>query len=314
MKAVTGTVHRLVRAPLPALPEDRDPGARPGRPRERRDAAPTWVIRPAQPQDSEQIVAVYRACFPEALLPYTILGYDGAAAYLRSALASPDHERRARYYVCVCGDTLGGFCEIRWSGASAFLNHIYVDAPRRGTGIGRALLRDALSDGPGVAGDASLALDVFSDNERARRWYDALGLRFAHEIAWVEYRLSRPRKGPDPRWSVLDLPQADQAHARQGFSQFRLQTPTRTHLVGRLGRSYFRTTSAEILDDPVAMSGLSSLDPRRTLVCIDAAHAIRAAARDGGVLLARAYRLDGPIPTALARLRQPSRSTLPVQS
>jgi len=191
--------------------------------------------------------------------------------------------------------------EFRTSNDTVFLNQVGVIPSRQGEGIGRRLLAAGLRELSQREGVASLALDVETANERADAWYRRLGLSPVSRTYWT---LTAPRpRGAAPA-PVRDWEQAEQAHARFGFSRFQIHTAGGLFAVGRLADSLFRLTSDQVWRDPAVHAALDRIDARRRLLLISES-------RIGGSLIGEAQpvlqteHLTGPIKPILAKLPTP---------
>ncbi len=121
------------------------------------------MIRRAGLSDAAALAALHRAV-RAACLPYL------------PDLHTPEEDLRffrdhvlADCTVWVVGEesAIGGFCAVR----PGWMDHLYVDTARQGTGIGSALLARAMQ------GADHLRLYVFQRNTRAIRFYEARGFR-----------------------------------------------------------------------------------------------------------------------------------------
>jgi len=74
---------------------------------------------------------------------------------------------------------------LRYAHAMIYLNHISVAAPFRKRGVGRALV-EAVRQIGAQHGISTLALDVWSFNEPARRFFHRCGLTPYNERLWIE--------------------------------------------------------------------------------------------------------------------------------
>jgi ribosomal protein S18 acetylase RimI-like enzyme len=132
------------------------------------------VLAPAGPADLD------------ALLPMlerfnATQGFAFDAAVARSALgellARPELGRV--YRIVEAGATVGygaltfGW-SLEWGGRDAFVDEIYLEAPQRGRGLGRAALR-ALMDEARALGVRALHLEVEADNAPAQALYRSEG-------------------------------------------------------------------------------------------------------------------------------------------
>lgn len=109
---------------------------------------------------------------------------------------------QARYYVLAETETdePAGMFGLRWRGAGVHLVRVALAPEWRGLGLARPLLRAAETlarDG----GARRLTLNVYGDNEPARRAYEAAGF-FVNEVAADDFgqvvRMTKPL-GPPPK-------------------------------------------------------------------------------------------------------------------
>jgi len=107
------------------------------------------------------------------------LDFDAAVARraLGELLARP--ELGCVYRIVEAGATVGygaltfGW-SLEWGGRDAFVDEIYLEAPQRGRGLGRAALR-ALMDEARAHGVRALHLEVDADNAPAQALYRSAG-------------------------------------------------------------------------------------------------------------------------------------------
>ncbi len=260
-------------------------------------------VRLALPDDSERMAEIFRACFRQDLLPYTILGAPGLENYLRDLITLQPRGGSSLFLVYEQDGTAVGVAEFRRLPSAIFLNHIYVLSSLRGQGVGKALLLAGIEATRDLE-QQDFALDVFADNHPARSWYESLGLGFASEHLWIQLSLPLGAQSDNHWWTLLDLPQADRVQAAYGFSQFRLQTRSGTYSVGRIGDSLFRTTDVELLDDVAALAALSHLDDRRDLLLVCEPDEWVEKAEQPGAILAQSHRLTGTTAGVLSRLME----------
>lgn len=232
---------------------------------------------------------------PAAVLPRTIYGAHGFERYLRDCFALPPAHCSSRYFVVARRRRVVGYAEVRRNGAEAFLNNIYVDPAERGGGVGRQLLKAALT----ADSDAStLALDVFATNERAFQWYASLGLKVVQSHAWTEMRLSDG--GTNAQWTILGLPQADVIHRRYGFSQVSLATQHGVFPVGRIGDAVLRPDQS-LLSDEDAVFALAALGAGHyVFTIVDTAQQVSPRLH---VPFAEVHRMRGALAEAMMGLR-----------
>jgi putative acetyltransferase len=73
-------------------------------------------------------------------------------------------------------------------GRRGFLYHLAVDEPRRGQGIGLALLQHCL-DGLTACGIAKCNLMLYIDNDTGRAFWERQGFRHRHDLQLLQRRL-----------------------------------------------------------------------------------------------------------------------------
>jgi Acetyltransferases len=158
---------------------------------------------------------------------------------------------------------LAGCVEIRRLPRELCLNYIAVAAAGRARGLGRALLLAAL-EAPECQGYERLILDVFEFNTVALNWYQRLGFAVRHQTDWY---VLPPLQTAGTSWHTLEgFPQAEAAHERFGFSQFRLVTHNGNYAVGRLGTAWFRLTQPGALADVDVLPALARVDAHRRVL------------------------------------------------
>lgn len=77
-----------------------------------------------------------------------------------------------------------GSGQLDWRSTPPELKNLHVDADRRGSGVGTAIIRAAEAR---LGRGASLAVGVGLDNSRARALYERLGFRGTGEISTTTY-------------------------------------------------------------------------------------------------------------------------------
>ncbi|MBK9307129.1 MAG: GNAT family N-acetyltransferase [Nitrospira sp.] len=221
------------------------------------------LIRPARPGDSEAIAALMREGVSEPVRRITILGSPYLPRFIADELA---RNKNDDYVVCTVRERVVGMCGWRHTDAALHLNHLYLAPSVRGQGLGTVLMLDGLRRIRRPSQDI-LSVDVFSGTPRAQAWYRSLHLRLETRTRWIELPLPLTQPDHGHGYTVSGLDEAAVKHLRYGFSQFTLTTNLATYRVGRLGQDLFRVCTFSILDDPVALQGLTHLDPERRLVC-----------------------------------------------
>lgn len=221
-------------------------------------------VRLAATDDAAAITRTLRGGLDAELLSFTIFSADGVEEFVRDTVAQAGPLAGTLYTVAAAPGAVAGFTEFRRSADELFLNHIYLDAEWRGSGVGRRLLRESI-ELVRDAGQRRIALDVFDGNRRARGWYESLGFSERSRSVWIEAAL--PAAG-GARGHADGLAMAELAMERYGFCSFQLTTALRSYTIGRIGAGLFRSTGSEVLADGDALALLASIAPRARLLCI----------------------------------------------
>lgn len=132
---------------------------------------PGTAIRPARPADAGILSAL-------ALRSKAHWGYTGAMmeAFREELAVTPAYLDRHPAFVLECEGEIAGFCSLeRLDGTRAELAFLFVDAPRIGRGLGRALIEHAVR----VAQREGYRVLVIQGDPHAGRFYLAVGARRA---------------------------------------------------------------------------------------------------------------------------------------
>jgi ribosomal protein S18 acetylase RimI-like enzyme len=258
-------------------------------------------IRLAKPDDAPEILKIIRLCFPNHLFKYTIFDCGGITKYIGDSIKAQKCGGASIYTVCLEEGKYFGFAELRKSFQKLFLNHIYVIPLGRKKGVGKNLFLTGINL---VKNDlySSILLDVFSENDIAKKWYQSLGFRCLTEINWVLATFRNKKQKKQSRWRLVGLPQADIVHSAYGFSQFVLETTSSRYEIGRLGTSFYRSTSGDILSDKSAIDALYSIDPKRKLICIGRNNRINTVETINSEIIATCHRLSNRIKPVIKKL------------
>jgi len=258
-------------------------------------------VRPADSGDVGAIVGLLRAGFPAELLPYTIAGCDGYAAYVADSIAYQDLAD-AKWYVLCNGDReVHGFLEVRVACRTLFSNQLYVSPKVRAPGVGTNLWLRGLQMARNST-QTEIVLDVFEDNHTAKRAYTLVGFATRRRILWAEVETPAETRAAGDPWYVKGMALADHTQQRFGFSEFVLETLSGTYPLGRIGDRLFRTTTDGILSDPCALGALHTLDHRRKLLCISEVDSLQGKLPEGAIRKAKSLRMTAPIDDALNKL------------
>jgi ribosomal protein S18 acetylase RimI-like enzyme len=253
-----------------------------------------WV-RPATPDDAQELVAIIRDVLSPEERRVTIFGCPGIERFVAES-AKLGLRATPTFVVAGRDDRTLGAAVFSSSGPNLFLSYIGVRQSDRSQGFGRLLLRFGASL---MNGDGShLVLDVMQNNSRAFRWYQSLGLSEIGRRSWWELDGRSETDGAAKvpgHVSFRGLPQADACHRVFGFSEFAVQTGGDQWTVGRLDSALFRLTDPAGLANEALLSTLSALDPTRNVLCLgdpsDPAAPTPHAARE----ILRARRMTAPV-------------------
>lgn len=222
--------------------------------------------RLAMPQDAEHIVYIFRAGFPHHLLPYTIYNQPGIVDYLRGMIAVQRLGTTSITAVATYRGQVIAWAQFHRHPTLLFLNHIYVTPEFQGAGVGRLLLRDAISTVKDP-GQIYLGSEAFANNHKALRWYASLGLTPSDRLDWAEIK-PEPAQDVPTWWSFDGLITGLAAQKRFGFSRMLLRTDRAEYVIRALGQRFYRGNSFDIIEDPSALTALHTLDPERSLMII----------------------------------------------
>lgn len=131
------------------------------------------VIRPAAVEDAPRLTEIAHAAkrhwgYPERWIE----------AWRDALTVTPDAIGRWRVRVAVAGDAPAGFHAVSVEGDAAALEHLWVDPPRMGLGIGRTLFADAAR----TAAEQGARELVIDSDPHAEAFYLRMGARRAGEV------------------------------------------------------------------------------------------------------------------------------------
>jgi ribosomal protein S18 acetylase RimI-like enzyme len=250
------------------------------------------MIRPARVEDAGDIVEAIRRGFEPDVLGLMIYGCPGIARFVAEQIAARGLGADTSYTVAVAGGRVVACVELRHQPDGLFLNYLSVLPEARSSGIGRALLREAIASGR-RAEHRRVGLDVLDRNDLARGWYERLGFRRESASDWWDVPAAGAIDAPPAL--LADYPQAQVCHQAFGFSRFTLVTPGGRHAVGRLGAVWFRLTGPEPLSDPGVLAALARLDPGRRILAIVPEGCELPPTRGQPRLVAKAIRMEADI-------------------
>jgi N-acetylglutamate synthase len=133
-------------------------------------------VLPFQPQDYEQVMALWQAT--EGI---TLREADSRDAILAYVARNPGLS-----FVARDGDVLAGAVLAGTDGRRGYLQHLAVAPSYRGQGVGRTLAErvvEALS----TAGISKCHLMVRQENERAKRFWEHLGWTMREDISLMSH-------------------------------------------------------------------------------------------------------------------------------
>jgi N-acetylglutamate synthase len=133
-------------------------------------------VLPFQPQDYEQVMALWQAT--EGI---TLRQADSREAVLAYVARNPGLS-----FVARDGDVLAGAVLAGTDGRRGYLQHLAVASPYRGRGVGR-MLAERVIEALGVAGIAKCHLMVREDNERAKKFWQHLGWTVRDDISVMSH-------------------------------------------------------------------------------------------------------------------------------
>jgi ribosomal protein S18 acetylase RimI-like enzyme len=223
-------------------------------------------FRPARREDAAQIASLIRAAFEPQVLDLFIYGCSGIERFVALQIDATKLGGDSAYFVVETKGRVIACIELRRRSTSLFLNYVAVDPAHRGRGYGNRLLHFAITQ-IGTARQRTLDLDVIDSNVAARAWYDSLGMDLGTRTGWFRLDLPPNTTGAE-RVEITGFPQAMICQDALGFSQLGLASPHGTYAVGLLGRSWFRATERDIIDDPDALAALRLFDASRSLLLL----------------------------------------------
>ena len=201
-------------------------------------------IGPAQVADAEGIVGVFRSAMAEEVVRVNVLGMGKSAAFVSHSIEASHVGGGDAFWVArEIGRGVIGFAQVRRGLQSAFINNIHVAPDRQGMGFGRRLIGLIVS-GLDVQ---DVWADVFDGSTVSGELFRRAGFEVKGTYHW---HILPPAEQAAGAFLVHDLPQADAVHALFDVSTIRVETPTQTHIVGRLGDGLFRLTTRASIEDP----------------------------------------------------------------
>ena len=133
-------------------------------------------VLPFQPQDYEQVMALWQAT--EGI---TLREADSREAILAYVARNPGLS-----FVARDGDVLAGAVLAGTDGRRGYLQHLAVAPAYRGRGVGRALAERVI-EALGVAGVAKCHIMVRQENEPAKAFWEHLGWTVRDDISVMSH-------------------------------------------------------------------------------------------------------------------------------
>ena len=221
--------------------------------------------RRAERQDLIQIVQLIKEAFPPHYIEMMIWGCDGIEKYLADIIDLGHELCDISNYVATVGDRVVCITQMKRNPAARqlCLNYIGTHAGYRKNNIASKLLLHSIANEENLF--ENIILDVFIDNEIAKKWYSDLGFHSVLKKQWViaENKILYPRIG-----YISGMPQSDRCFREYNFSQMTLITDLKAYSVGLLGKNYFRISDPIIFKDLMALSTLAKFAPNRKILLI----------------------------------------------
>jgi GNAT superfamily N-acetyltransferase len=223
-------------------------------------------IKQIESKDYKRVLQLIKEGMDENILPTTIYYLDKCAEYIKLLLSSNSLISGYYYYGYYHGDELVGFSEWRDLDYCLFLNNIYIDLKYRNKGIGSQLFNQGIDLAKRLQ-KKTIELDVYSNNNRAIRWYSSLGFVPKIESHVIELDLVR-ELSTNITYTIINYPQSIKLLNEFGFSYLDINSITGLKKVGLLNHSYFRLNHPNDLEDETLLYTLKTFDPNRKFLCI----------------------------------------------
>ena len=221
-------------------------------------------IRPLFSKDTEKIPKLIQSGIRADIFPLTIYSSGKYKCFINDRMKQPETKFIGAYQK----NSLLGYAEWRLNDEEIFLNNIYIHDRHRGLGIGTQLLEYGINHFS-ISTTKFFSLDVFDDNKKAKIWYERIGLEKQHVTYW---QISKQKEfGMNKRLvhaSVSNLKEADEQHAKYGFSMLRILTERANYEIGRITNGYYRIHQLEALSDDRLRLTLNEMDPHRQLLFV----------------------------------------------
>lgn len=131
------------------------------------------AVRPARPDEAARLTEIAHAAkrhwgYPDAWMD----------AWRDALTITPERMARWRVRVAQAADAVAGFHAVSVDGDAAVLEHLWIDPPSIGTGIGRMLWDDAVR----IAAQSGARALVIDSDPHAEGFYLRMGARRIGEI------------------------------------------------------------------------------------------------------------------------------------
>ncbi len=222
------------------------------------------VLGLATPMDASWMALLARNSFDPALHPYMVSTQSGTDAWWRVVVEHPRSFPGACFLVArTAGGERVGFAEFTRAGGdpdsdTGFLSYVCVVPEARGHGVARRLIAEYIRR----TAVRHLELDVFTDNESARRLYDGMGFEQVRAATWWTGPVNTHKPTVPARFDNLHASMA--RHRVYGFCELAGTHEGREFRLGVLGDRTLRCSTSADLVDPVlhaiALSVVPTLD------------------------------------------------------
>jgi GNAT superfamily N-acetyltransferase len=131
------------------------------------------AVRPARPDEAARLTGIAHAAkrhwgYPDAWMD----------AWRDGLTITPERMARWRVRAAQAADAVAGFHAVSVDGDAAVLEHLWIDPPSIGTGIGRLLFDDALR----IAAESGARELVIDSDPHAEGFYLRMGARRTGEV------------------------------------------------------------------------------------------------------------------------------------
>lgn len=224
-------------------------------------------IIPLLEADIAKVTHALKTMIASDIYGLTLYSSPGYSSFLRDFFSLPACFRDSYFFGAYRKNELLGFSEWKKTGDTLFLNLLFILPEYQSRGIGLMLLQHGRS----LAKEMNcswIELDVFASNQRACKWYAALGF---DQIAMKHWLVGKNPSAHLPLSLdvvVKDYPQAIAAHERFGFSRFAVAINESEYAVGRIRDELYRVHASDLESCRDLFSVLNSLEEQRALLLI----------------------------------------------